>query len=101
MNSVSEPTIKTEIPGRNRRRARQFFRIGVLLAVLYLMAAYLVAPAAWRLAAHFHPALAKAPHVTHTKDGIPGDPLNIALIGTEEELSKAMQAAGARGTFVH
>ncbi len=94
MNSVSEPTIKTEIPGRNRRRARQFLRIGVLLAVLYLLAAYLVAPAAWRLAAHFHPALAKAPHVTHTKDGIPGDPLNIALIGTEEELSKAMHVAG-------
>ena len=41
MNSVSEPTIKTEIPGRNRRRARQFLRIGVLLAVLYLLAAYL------------------------------------------------------------
>jgi hypothetical protein len=91
---VSEQAIKTEIPGRHRRLARQLLRIGVLLAVLYLLAAYMLAPAAWRVAAHFHPALANAPHVTHTKDGIPGDPLNMALTGSEEELSKAMHAAG-------
>jgi hypothetical protein len=91
---VSEQTIKTEIPGRNRRLARQFLRIGVLLAVLYLLAAYMVAPAAWRVVAHFHPALANAPHITHTKDGIPGDPLNLAVIGSEEQLTKAMNAAG-------
>ncbi len=34
------------------------------------------------------------PRVTHTADGIPGDPLNIALVGTEEEVIRAMIAAG-------
>ena len=34
-----------------------------------------------------------SPRVTETGSDIPGDPLNIALIGTEEELIRAMTAA--------
>ena len=75
---------------------RAILRIAVLLTAIYLLLAYMLAPAAWRLAAHFHPALRNAPHITHTKDGIPGDPLNVALVGSEEQLSKAMNAAGWR-----
>src|SRR5262249_30240196 len=33
------------------------------------------------------------PRITHTKDGIPGDPLNFALIGTQKQLMKIMVAA--------
>jgi hypothetical protein len=67
---------------------------GALAALsLYLLIAYLVLPWAWRRHERRHPALADAPTVTHTADGIPGDPLNIALIGTEEELHRAMLAA--------
>lgn len=41
-----------------------------------------------------HPAFVDAPTVAQTSDGAPGDALNIALIGMEEELVKAMLAAG-------
>jgi hypothetical protein len=32
--------------------------------------------------------------VTHTADGIPGDPLNVGLVGTKEEAITALAAAG-------
>jgi hypothetical protein len=41
-----------------------------------------------------HPALENAPRVTATKHGRPGDPVNVALVGTEEELHRALSAAG-------
>jgi hypothetical protein len=34
------------------------------------------------------------PTITRTKSGIPGDPVNVALIGTEEDVVQAMNAAG-------
>lgn len=40
-----------------------------------------------------HPALAQAPRHTITKRGHKGDPVNIAFIGTEEELHRALAAA--------
>jgi len=33
------------------------------------------------------------PRITHTVDGIPGEPLNVALVGTERDLHLAMIAA--------
>ncbi len=38
--------------------------------------------------------LAGAPRTTCTRNGIPGDPLNIALVGTREELCSAFAAIG-------
>lgn len=40
-----------------------------------------------------HPALARAPRVTSTKDGRPGDAVNVAFIGTDEELHRTLAAA--------
>ena len=40
-----------------------------------------------------HPALARAPRHTVTKQGRRGDPVNIAFVGTEEELHRALAAA--------
>lgn len=40
-----------------------------------------------------HPALAGAPRHTVTKRGRRGDPVNIAFVGTEEELHRALAAA--------
>lgn len=65
-----------------------------LLLLLYVVVAYLVAPSAWRHVERRHPALDLAPTITHTKVGIPGDPVNIAFVGSEEQLTKAMLAAG-------
>ncbi|MFM7137036.1 MAG: LssY C-terminal domain-containing protein, partial [Planctomycetota bacterium] len=41
-----------------------------------------------------HPALARAPRHTVTHRGYKGDPVNIAFIGTEEELHQALAVAG-------
>jgi hypothetical protein len=62
--------------------------------VLYLLLAYVLAPFAWRVRARRHPALDGAPTITHTKDGIPGDPLNIAFVATEKQLIGWLVSAG-------
>jgi hypothetical protein len=58
------------------------------------MAAYWILPAVWRHHEHRHPALGAAPRVTLTADGVPGDPLNVALVGKREDVVGAMLAAG-------
>ncbi len=68
--------------------------VAVVLLAVYLLAAYVVVPACWRFVEGYRPALEDAPTRTHTRDGIPGDPVNIALAGTEEELTTSMIAAG-------
>ncbi len=40
-----------------------------------------------------HPALANAPRVTHTANGVPGDPVNIAFIGSEQDLHLSLLSA--------
>jgi hypothetical protein len=65
-----------------------------LLAVVlvYAALAYLVLPAFWTHYEH-QKGLAALPMVTRTKQGIPGDPINIGLIGNEKEVLCAMNAA--------
>src|SRR5262249_26706893 len=60
------------------------------LLLLWLVVAYLVMPAFWKRYVRHHPSLEDIPHITHTKDGMPGDPLNVALIGTKAEVMKIM-----------
>lgn len=62
--------------------------------LLYLALAYGAAPLAWHRYENRHPALENCPTITHTKDEHPGDPLNVALVGSEEALHPAMLAAG-------
>jgi len=64
-----------------------------LLLVAYVIVAYVLMPAVWKRYVRRHPALEGVPGLTHTAEGIPGDPLNIALIGTEAEVGAAMRAA--------
>jgi hypothetical protein len=63
------------------------------LLIVYLMLAYVVLPAVWR---HHErePGLALLPMVTRTGTGIPGDALNVGLVGSEADVLRAMQAAG-------
>ena len=63
------------------------------LLLAYLVVAYLVMPLIWTWYVRDHPALDAIPHITFTADGLPGDPLNVALIGTETALKKIMLAA--------
>ena len=64
---------------------------GVLIA--YLTLAYLILPALWSHHEH-EPDLAFLPMVTRTASGIPGDALNVGLVGNKEDVLRAMHAAG-------
>jgi LssY C-terminus len=64
-----------------------------LVLLIWLLLAYIILPFAWRHYEH-NPALADAPKTTLTGQGIPGDPLNIGLIGAEKDVVLAMHAAG-------
>jgi hypothetical protein len=67
-------------------------RIGVVLGV-YLVLAYLVLPRLWVHHEH-QPGLAAKGAVTQNADGIPGDPLNVGLVGDQTDVLRAMAAAG-------
>ena len=71
---------------------RTALRVLGLLAVAYLAVAYLLLPRFWRHYEH-QPALENAPKVTTTDAGLPGDPLNVGLVGTREEVVGAFAAA--------
>jgi LssY C-terminus len=67
----------------------------ILLAIvlLYALLAYLVLPAFWTHYEHQR-GLANLPMVTRTAQGIPGDAINVGLIGNEKEVLCSMNAAG-------
>ena len=58
----------------------------------YLTLAYVVLPALWKHHDH-EPGLAAPPMVTRTGSGIPGDALNVGLVGSKEDVLRAMHAA--------
>jgi hypothetical protein len=62
----------------------------------YLMVAYGILPRIGKEKSARHPDLVDGVRLTHTKNGIPGDPLNIALVGSEPDVVSAMSAAGWR-----
>jgi hypothetical protein len=80
-------------PGRSRLFKRAALGLLALL-LLYLVVAYLLVPLVWIRYAHRHPAWEDAPRITHTIADIPGDPLNVALVGGEPEVKKILLAAG-------
>lgn len=78
----------------NRRRLPHVILVSAVVAFTsYYLIAYLLLPLVWRRYEKRHPALNDVPRVARTSDGIPGDPLNIALVGTEKEIHLAMLAA--------
>jgi len=70
-------------------------RVPLALAVFitYLLGAYLLIPAAIRVARIFFPAK-HLPVYCVTPDGFASDPLNIAIIGSKRRLVRSMRAAG-------
>jgi hypothetical protein len=93
MTSTTEDAVGKS-PGRRRPRwLRRAIHAVVFTLVAYFSLAYIVLPALWRHYDH-HPALASAPKTTETKDDIPGDPLNLALVGEKGEVVKALLLAG-------
>ncbi len=76
-----------------RRKTPRYVVFLLLGLGLYLGIAYLLLPRLWHRYEGRHPALFDIDTVTHTASGIPGDPLNIALVGSEEEFHRAMLTA--------
>jgi hypothetical protein len=87
---TDEPAVN---PAKRRRLRKRLalFAAGALLA--YLGVAYIILPLAWKRYARKHPSLEDIPGITHTRSGIPGDPINVALVGTKAEVIQVMLAA--------
>jgi LssY C-terminus len=86
--------VKATIPRLRPVRVR---RMAVMLGIglgAYLLVAYGILPLVWtEVERGHHPALEGLPKVTYNADGIPADPLNVALVGSKAELVAAMLAA--------
>lgn len=80
--------------GAAARVLEYWLRAFALAAVSYFVLAYLVLPNLWRLIEHRHPALQGLATHAVTRDGIPGDPINIVVIGTEASLQRLLLAHG-------
>jgi len=78
---------------RDHSRLERFLLLSLLAVIAYTLAAYLVLPAFWTHYEH-QKGLATLPMVTLTAQGIPGDPINVGLVGDEKDVLCAMQAAG-------
>lgn len=86
-------TPPARVHSKLRRRTTRSLKVCGGVLVLWLMAAYLILPALWRHHEH-HPIMASAPTATRTAQGIPGDPLNVGLIGAELDVVHSMLVAG-------
>jgi hypothetical protein len=81
------------IPSTHSSLRRRLLSLGVGLLLLYLLTAYVIAPALWLRYARRHPSFDEIPRITYTGDGHPGDPLNVSLIGSERQVKRIMVAA--------
>ena len=77
--------------GAKSRRRRRWVLLGL---TFWSVVAYLVVPRLWTAYFEHAKPLPDVERVTHTSDGHPGDPVNIALEGREDDVIKAMLAAG-------
>lgn len=75
---------------RRHTRRRWLF----LFIATWTVAAYVVVQRLWEAYFRGHPDYAQALHVTRTADGNLGDPVNIALVGSQADVSNGMHAAG-------
>src|SRR5215472_8003589 len=79
-------------PRLAQRKRRLLYAAGGVILV-YLAVAYVIMPSAWKRDVRRHPELFDAPRITHTPAGIPGDPVNVVLLGSESDVIRAMTTA--------
>src|SRR3984957_15573182 len=85
------PSSPAQAPDHSR--LERFLLFALIAVLAYTLLAYLLLPALWTHHEH-QKGLANLPMVTRTAQGIPGDPINVGLIGDEKDVLCAMQAAG-------
>jgi len=91
---TSEVILERQRQRRNRpRRTREWAYLAFALLLFYILGAYWLIPLAWESYGWRHPSFDDNPRLTQTSDRHPGDPLNVALIGSESQLQDAMRAA--------
>lgn len=73
--------------------SRRILLWALLAFLVWAAAAYVMLPRLWTHHEH-QPGIRHMPMVTQTKQGIPGDPINVGLVGTQEDILHAMNAAG-------
>ena len=79
----------------NRKRLAAIIGMVVVgLLAIWLLVAYVLVPVGWKIFSSRHLAITNGPRITTTASGIHGDPLNLSLIGDENDLVSAMLAAG-------
>jgi hypothetical protein len=79
---------------RSRRsKARSALAVLGAAVLVYVVTAYVVLPRAWTHYEH-QKGLAGLEMVTHTSQGIPGDAINVGLVGANGDVLCAMHAAG-------
>jgi hypothetical protein len=66
----------------------------LLITLIWAAIAYLIVPRLWALYFRRHPILSRLARVTETADGHPGDPTNIGIAASEQELVRAMTSSG-------
>ena len=78
-----------------QRRSKMKIALAVIAAILgsYGILAYILLPLAWTHYEH-QKGLAGLPMVTRTAQGIPGDAINVGLVGSKDDVLCAMHAAG-------
>jgi len=84
---------RADEPSRRRRHFRRAAKIALAILIAYGLLAYVILPALWTHHEH-QKGLAGLPMVTRTGQGIPGDPINVGLVGDAKDLVCAMHAAG-------
>src|SRR6202048_2419664 len=84
--------IESQAP-HDRSRLDRALRFSLVVVFAYTLLAYLLLPALWTHYEH-QKDLATLPMVTRTAQGIPGDPINVGLIGDDKDVLCAMQTAG-------
>ena len=77
-----------------KQKLSRWGKLALGVIAIWGVVAYLVIPRLDRWRTRRQPELAAGEHLTQTGTGLPGDPLNIALVGSEETLIRVLLAAG-------
>jgi LssY C-terminus len=93
-SGMAESGMTEQAVARDRWRMPKRVAVAVVaLLLIYGAVTYLLVPALWTRYSARRPALEDIPGIAHTGNGIPDDPLNVALVGAKGDLIKIMLAA--------